>query len=182
MLGVAIANGVFTMPHLNKVQTFKHGDILDVPGMPMVLHTPGHTPGEVVFYLPDRGVLLSGDTVVTRNLMTGELGQPQITHALLSHNYEQAQESLDLLRGIGHVTILSGHGKPWTGSMSDAIDIALQENETESRGTEMTPINGSEDLVDLQSNELQSVSLFYKAFIITAQLTTLNYQKRIKKR
>ena len=74
MLLTATVNGIFTMPFIINARTFGDGDVLDVPGRPRVLHAPGHTPGEVAFYLPERKVLISGDTLLTRNLMTGELG------------------------------------------------------------------------------------------------------------
>lgn len=126
MLGVAIINGVFTMPHLTKVQTISDGQVLDIPGRPRVLYTPGHTDGEIVLFLEDRKVLISGDTLVTRNLLTGELGQPQLTNPILNGNYKQAMRSLDLLRELGEVTMLSGHGIPWFGEMNDAVNIALK--------------------------------------------------------
>ncbi|MEQ1553052.1 MAG: MBL fold metallo-hydrolase [Ferruginibacter sp.] len=126
MLGVAIVNGVFTLPHLTKVQTVTDGQILDVPGKPKILHTPGHTDGEIALLLEDRKILISGDTIVTRNLLTGALGQPQLTNPILNHNYKQAKRSLDLLRELGEVTMLSGHGTPWIGNMDDAVNIALE--------------------------------------------------------
>lgn len=125
MLGVATINGVFSMARLEMVKTFKSGETLDVPGRPLALHTPGHTRGESVFYLQNRGVLFSGDTMVTRDLMTGEMGGPQITHPLLNYDYKQSQHSLDLMRQFGNVTMLPGHGKPWIGNISDAIKMAL---------------------------------------------------------
>ena len=124
MLGVATLNGVFSMAKITKLQPFADGDVLDVPGRPRVLHTPGHTPGEVVFMLDNRRTLISGDTLVTRNLLTGEHGQPQLTGPVLDGNPKQANRSLDLLRELGQVTMLPGHGKPWTGMMSEAVASA----------------------------------------------------------
>ncbi len=124
MLGHAIGNGVFEMLRISKAYSFKDGDVLDVPGKPRVFHVPGHTPGEVAFYLSDSNVLFSGDTIITRNLLTGEPGQPQIPHHLLNDNDREAQYSIDRLKELGHVTMLPGHGKPWTGSISNAIEIA----------------------------------------------------------
>lgn len=40
------------------------GDVITVAGtQAQVIHTPGHSPGGVCVYLPDAGVLLSGDTL-----------------------------------------------------------------------------------------------------------------------
>jgi len=124
MLGRAIGNGVFSLSRLNQVRTFRDGDVLDVPGRPRVLHAPGHTPGEVAFHLPERDVLIGGDVLVTRNLMTGEFGPPQVPHRSLNANDTQARRSLDRLRELGRVTLLPGHGKPWTGQMTNAIEHA----------------------------------------------------------
>ncbi|MGF1581507.1 MAG: MBL fold metallo-hydrolase [Gemmataceae bacterium] len=126
MLTHAMWNGVFTMPRIQTAYAFQDGDELDVPGRPHVLHTPGHTPGEVAFYLPDRQVLLSGDTLVTRNLFTGEHGGPQVTNSPLNDDVTLAHKSLDRLRELGNVTLLSGHGKPWTGEIAEAIDLCQQ--------------------------------------------------------
>ena len=131
MLGVAIVNGVFTLPHLTKVQIVEDGQILDIPGRPKILHTPGHTNGEICLLLENRNVIITGDTIVTRNLLTGELGSPQITNPVLTNNYKQAMRSLDLLREIGNVTMLSGHGTPWLGNMNDAVNIALEKSKLE---------------------------------------------------
>ena len=127
MLGTAIVNGVFSLPKITKMNTFKDGDTLDVPGRPRVIHTPGHTQGEVVFYLPERGVLFSGDTLVTRDLFSGKHGHPQITHPLLNNDFKQAHRSLGLLNEIGKVTMLTGHGKPWFGEITEAIELASQD-------------------------------------------------------
>ncbi len=129
MLLTATINGIFTMPHIAQARTFADGDILDVPGKPHVLHAPGHTPGEVAFYLPERNVLISGDTLVTRNLMTGKLGGPQVTDPLLNDDDKAARRSLDRLREIGRVTMLPGHGNPWTGTMAEAVRLARSGSE-----------------------------------------------------
>jgi glyoxylase-like metal-dependent hydrolase (beta-lactamase superfamily II) len=40
------------------------GDVVSVAGLDaQVIHTPGHSPGGVCLYVPDLGVLLSGDTL-----------------------------------------------------------------------------------------------------------------------
>ena len=124
MLLHATWNGVFHLRSLDKLTTFTEGDILDVPGCPRVIHIPGHTAGEVAFFLPDKEVLFSGDTLVTRDLMTGRDGGPQVPHRLLNGNDKEARRSIDRLQEIGRVTMLPGHGKPWIGSMEEAVDLA----------------------------------------------------------
>jgi hydroxyacylglutathione hydrolase len=45
------------------------GQTLRVGGLTVtVLHTPGHSPGHVAFYLPEEGVLFSGDALFQRSI------------------------------------------------------------------------------------------------------------------
>jgi glyoxylase-like metal-dependent hydrolase (beta-lactamase superfamily II) len=126
MLGHAVLNGVFVMPAIAEVHALHDGDILDVPGRPHVLHMPGHTPGEVAFFLPDARILLSGDTLITRHLLTGIDGPPQVPPSALSDEYETAHRSLDRVRDLGDLVMLAGHGKAWRGNMRDAVMIVQQ--------------------------------------------------------
>lgn len=124
----AARNGIFAMPPIAKVAACKDGDRLDVPGKPHVLHIPGHTPGEVALHLPESNVLICGDTIVTRNLLTGAHGRPQLPSPHLNHDYKAAQRSLDRLCELGAMTVLPGHGKAWRGLMSDAVEFAQRAN------------------------------------------------------
>ncbi|MFI9803858.1 MBL fold metallo-hydrolase [Streptomyces sp. NPDC052301] len=44
------------------------GDVLDFGGGARVLHVPGHTDGSIALFLPDEGVLFTGDTVAASPL------------------------------------------------------------------------------------------------------------------
>ena len=44
----------------------RDGDELPVLGGLRVVHTPGHTPGHIALYLPERGVLIAGDALQRR--------------------------------------------------------------------------------------------------------------------
>jgi glyoxylase-like metal-dependent hydrolase (beta-lactamase superfamily II) len=124
MLAHATWNGVFTCPSIARAQPVQDGDQLDIPGRPILFHTPGHTPGESVLYLPDRNVLFSGDTLVTRNLFTGAEGPPQLPGRQLNHDDKQARRSLHRLRELGKLTLLPGHGRPWHGEMDAAVNLS----------------------------------------------------------
>lgn len=122
----ATVNGVFVMPGIGKVETVQDGQQLDIPGKPRVIHVPGHTPGQIALHIPRACVLIAGDALVTRHLITGRLTQPGVVVPVLSHDYRQSLSSIDRLRGLGRATIVSGHGLPWTGDVSNAADIAQQ--------------------------------------------------------
>ncbi|MGM0440612.1 MAG: MBL fold metallo-hydrolase [Chlamydiota bacterium] len=55
------------------------GDVIEVGNLSFkVIHTPGHTPGGVCYYIEDEGVLLSGDTIFkgTIGKLSFSTGQP----------------------------------------------------------------------------------------------------------
>lgn len=82
-----------------------HGDELRLGGRRIeVIHTPGHTPGHLVFALPDEGVLFTGDHVlprITPNVSAGPLGSPDPLASYL--------DSLAALKGLGEVQVLPAH-------------------------------------------------------------------------
>ncbi len=121
MIGRAVLAGLFTGARVSAARAFNDGDTLDVPGRPVVLHVPGHTPGEVAFFLPQRGVLLSGDTLVTRDLLSGRHGPPQVPDRALNHDDRTARRALDRFAELGRVTLLPGHGRMWQGTMAEAV-------------------------------------------------------------
>ncbi|MBB6430664.1 MBL fold metallo-hydrolase [Algisphaera agarilytica] len=114
-------NGVFNLPRITEAKTFADGQTLDVPGRPVVIHTPGHTPGQVSFHFPDRNTLICGDTLVTLELLSGKAVTPQLAYEALNANGETSRRSLDKLRHLGEITLLPGHGKPWTGHLAEAL-------------------------------------------------------------
>jgi glyoxylase-like metal-dependent hydrolase (beta-lactamase superfamily II) len=100
-----------------------HGDVLDVPGRPRVIHAPGHSPGCVAFHFADQDVLVVGDVLFNYNVLTGRVG-PQVGPAAFNTSSEQALKSLDRLEGVSAGTILFGHGDPWSGGVDAAIAAA----------------------------------------------------------
>jgi glyoxylase-like metal-dependent hydrolase (beta-lactamase superfamily II) len=104
---------------------FRDGDVLEVPGRPRVIHTPGHAPGHSSFLFEDRGVLVSGDALITWSPLTGRRG-PQIMSSGLNHDTDEAMRSLDRLEGVEADTLLPGHGEPWHGKLAAALERARE--------------------------------------------------------
>lgn len=69
-----------------------------------VIHTPGHTPGSVMFYCEEEGVVFSGDT-----LFRMSIGRTDFQFG----SYSDIQESLHrLVRTLApETTVLPGHGE-----------------------------------------------------------------------
>jgi glyoxylase-like metal-dependent hydrolase (beta-lactamase superfamily II) len=124
LLAVGARNGAMKTTKVLEVSTFTEGD-LDVPGRPRVIPTPGHSPGHVSFHLPDRGVLLAGDALVTYNPLTGARG-PQIMPRAFAADALQALHSLAALERIDAGILLPGHGEPWTDGPQAAVARARE--------------------------------------------------------
>jgi glyoxylase-like metal-dependent hydrolase (beta-lactamase superfamily II) len=128
MLWALARGGAMRPPHIGHVTTFRDGDVLDVPGRPRVIHTPGHTDGHCVFHLPDRGALMMGDLLCTLNPLTGGKG-PQLLPSAFGISAQQSLDSLAALEGIDAV-LLFGHGEPWREDVSAALDRAREQGPT----------------------------------------------------
>jgi len=125
VLAKAAVNHVFSSSRVSNPRAFLDGAVLDVPGRPHVIHSPGHTPGEVAFFLPEKRILISGDALVTQDLYTGRRGNPQLTRKHLNADYREARKSLQQLKNLGEVEMLPGHGPCWRGNISEAVALAL---------------------------------------------------------
>lgn len=117
-----VAAGALKVPGLSPDRLLVPDTVVDVPGAPLVIHTPGHTDGSCVFFLADRRVLLTGDTLVTLDPYTGRRG-PRIVARAATHDGAQAFRSVDSLRALEVDTVLPGHGEIWT----QGIDAAVEE-------------------------------------------------------
>ena len=122
LAGAMIANGAARPTKFEGAETFESG-VLDVPGSPRVIPTPGHTAGHCAFHFEDHRALFVGDAMCTRNPLTGGIG-PQ----LLSHGFNvsdaQAMRSLDAIEPIEADALLPGHGEPWRDGVSAAVTEA----------------------------------------------------------
>jgi glyoxylase-like metal-dependent hydrolase (beta-lactamase superfamily II) len=101
-----------------ELQTLADGQVLDVPGSPRIIHTPGHTPGSVAVHVPAVDALFLGDTMTTRNVLTGATGPKPAPFTL---EPQQAVASLDRLDGIDATWVLPGHGPAWDGGAPEAL-------------------------------------------------------------
>jgi glyoxylase-like metal-dependent hydrolase (beta-lactamase superfamily II) len=110
-------------PGVEPDATFADGDVLDVPGRPRVLHTPGHTSGHSAFLFEERGVLFVGDAMCTWNPFSGRRAPQLMPHATNEDN-RACRNSLDAIARADAKVILPGHGDPWHGSPAVAAERA----------------------------------------------------------
>jgi glyoxylase-like metal-dependent hydrolase (beta-lactamase superfamily II) len=91
-----------------------------VPGSPRIIHTPGHTPGSVAVHVADVDALFFGDTMTTRNVLTGVTGPKPAPFTL---EPAQAVASLDRIEGVDATWVLPGHGPAWDGGVPEAVRL-----------------------------------------------------------
>lgn len=115
--------GGFRPVPVQQRSTFRDGDVLDVPGRPTAVLVPGHTHGSTAFVFADRGVVMTGDALVTRDDITGRDG-PTTVPAAFTHDSAQALASLTALARSDIPTVLPGHGPPFTGGAAAAVALA----------------------------------------------------------
>jgi glyoxylase-like metal-dependent hydrolase (beta-lactamase superfamily II) len=125
LLGVAARAGGLRYPKIAEVTAFAGDKVLDVPGRPRAVHTPGHSDGHVALHLPDRGALLAGDALCTWNPLTGRDG-PQLMPGAFAVSSPRAMESLALVEPLEASALLPGHGDPWTDGVPSAVARARE--------------------------------------------------------
>jgi len=94
---------------------------LEVLGGLKVIHTPGHTPGNICLYSPERNILFAGDTVRAAG---GEVHMP---YKRFTDNWDQARNSLNKLRGLQTTTLCFGHGEAMTAGAQAKLSKLLDE-------------------------------------------------------
>ena len=117
--------GVMNAPRVKSVVTFGDGDVLDLPGSPEVVYSPGHTIGHVCFFLPRSKALFTGDALVTRDVLNHCDGAPQLMPCVFHTDPAQARASLDDLSSLDTELVLPGHGSPYHGQIAEAAKAAL---------------------------------------------------------
>ncbi|MEV0980128.1 MBL fold metallo-hydrolase [Streptomyces sp. NPDC049915] len=98
---------------------------LDLPGRPVPVHTPGHTDGHCVFHLPEAGVLISGDALVSGHPTSRARG-PQLLPDMFHHERARAVASLEIIRGLEADVLLPGHGPVHRGATTAAAQQAWE--------------------------------------------------------
>lgn len=104
---------------VGEVRTVVDGDVLPLPGSPVVVGMPGHSPGSIAVHLPAHGVVAVGDALTTRHVLTGD-ATPQL--APFSDDLAAADASLDRLAAFDAQAVVPGHGTVWHGTPRALVD------------------------------------------------------------
>jgi len=123
-LRIARAGGA-RVERLTQVDPFAAGSgPLEVPGRLVPVPTPGHTSGHCAYHLPERGVLIAGDALMTAHPAARTTG-PQLLPRMFNHDEAAALASLQALAGLPAEVVLPGHGPAWRGTPASAVEQAV---------------------------------------------------------
>ncbi|MEV6168074.1 MBL fold metallo-hydrolase [Streptomyces sp. NPDC051954] len=122
--------GAFTAPAVRGARVFDADQVLKgVPGAPQAVALAGHTPGSTAYFFADRGLLFTGDALVTADGFTDRTG-PTIVSRCFTHDSRAALTSLDRLDELtaepSAELLLPGHGEPFAGGIRTATRQARQ--------------------------------------------------------
>lgn len=109
---VGLALGLGNHPACPVDDTLNDGD--EIGGM-QVLHAPGHTPGHLAFYSPERGILISGDAIATWPRF--ETGWPAFTLDEEAHRASIRRMAVLEPKAVG-----VGHGDPITTQAAERVN------------------------------------------------------------
>jgi glyoxylase-like metal-dependent hydrolase (beta-lactamase superfamily II) len=124
VLAAMVGAGAMMVPGLQSPLPMPTTGVLEVPGSPRIVFTPGHTAGHCALHFPDRDALLSGDALVTLDPYKGKRG-PQIIAGAATADSREAIKSLSALAETEATRILPGHGEPFKGGARAAVAAAV---------------------------------------------------------
>lgn len=84
------------------------GEVLAPLGGLEVIHTPGHTPGSISLFSPEKKLLIVGDALNNRYKTL------RLPPKLISTNFSQAMDSVRRIARLDFDIICFGHGRPLT--------------------------------------------------------------------
>lgn len=102
------------------------GQTIDAMGGIQVIHAPGHTPGSMCLYHPERRILFCGDALFNANPISRRPGL-QLPMQLISWDNAQARHSVGTLSELAIDALYCGHGEPVLDEPAEKIRALLRE-------------------------------------------------------
>lgn len=97
----------FTIPPGSADGLLEDGQELAIGGLKVrIIHTPGHSPGHVMFHFPEENVLIGGDLIIM-----GAVGRTDLPDSNEADLYHSIRKIMEL---PGATRLLPGHGQPST--------------------------------------------------------------------
>ena len=104
-------------------RTLADGEMLPILGGLQVVHTPGHAPGHLSFFQPQRRLLIVGDVIF--RLFFNRLTLPL---AMLTVDMDEDKRSIRKLMALKPESLLFGHGDPILEKATEQLDAFAKRN------------------------------------------------------
>jgi len=92
-------------------RALQDGEVVEALGGLRVIHVPGHTPGSIALYQPERQILFCGDAIFNRSPMGGKQGI-RFPPSIVSVDSIRAQAAARKLAALPVEVLCCGHGEP----------------------------------------------------------------------
>ncbi|MCC9195268.1 MBL fold metallo-hydrolase [Arthrobacter sp. zg-Y820] len=103
------AGGAGRVAVLSAATWYDDAELAALPGSPVAVPTPGHTPGHTAYYLPAAHAVATGDALVTGHNISRIRG-PQMLDPMFHSDGDGARRSLGQLSILDASLLLPGHG------------------------------------------------------------------------
>ncbi len=118
------ANVIFRYAACKVERRLVDGDYIDALDRCMVIHTPGHTRGNICLYQPERQILLCGDAIFNQNPINRRPGMGIFARPI-AQDISQAILSIQKLSELPIKVLCFGHGEPILDQAEDQIKTFL---------------------------------------------------------
>lgn len=124
-LAAAMRVGVASKDGVASPSTLPEASPLPVPGAPVAVPTPGHTPGHTAYFVPAAGVVVTGDGLITGHPTSRQSG-PQLALPMFDDDRGASVAALDRYAAVEADLLLPGHGPAHHGSVAEAARLARE--------------------------------------------------------
>jgi glyoxylase-like metal-dependent hydrolase (beta-lactamase superfamily II) len=121
----AVRSGGTSDVRIPRPEAFPGPGALDLPGHPVPVHTPGHTAGHCAYHLPQAGILITGDALVSGH-PTSPADGPQLLLPMFHADGALALATLEVIEGTEAELLLPGHGPVHRGPAGEAARRARE--------------------------------------------------------
>ena len=122
---VWLMDRAFSAPPCKVDRALQDGDVVEALGGLRVVHAPGHTPGNIALYEPQRQILFCGDSIFNGAPFSRKQGI-QAPPRLFSVDAEQARRSFQALAELPIKAICFGHGEPIVDQAQEKLREAVK--------------------------------------------------------
>lgn len=112
-------------PALDRIQPVQEGDRIQPAGGLEVIHTPGHTPGSISLFQPERRILFCGDALFLAHPLSGKSGL-RLPPNLVTADPDRAYRSAEKIVGLEPEMLCPGHGRPLTSGAAGRLRRLLE--------------------------------------------------------